>query len=99
MRFFRIQEAGISFEDMQSFDSADGGDGNEEGLCVSGSPDKFGGAWSAYGDLDGEVVVMEGRILVEIYDGYRIYPTKEIARFSKAEWRIKLNDETAWDYE
>jgi len=98
MNFFRIQEAGITFDEMKKFNSADGGDGNEDGLCVSASPNKFGGAWGAYGD-DGEVVIMKGVIICEIYDGYRIRPTSEVARFTKAEWTTKIADESAWDYE
>ena len=102
MNFFRLQDAGISFNDMIDFDSADGGDncGDIGGLCVSGSPDKFGGAEGAYGgDRPGEVVILKGRRLAEIYDGYRIQPTAEIARFSLDEWQRMIADETAWDYE
>ena len=105
MRFFRVQDTGISFEDMVAYNSEDGGDGNEVGLCVSGRPDgfdggaAFGGSWDAYGDDDGEVVVLEGTIVAEIYDGYRIRPTAEIARFSKKAWNQMLEDESAWDWE
>ncbi len=100
--YFRLQDAGISFEDMQSFNSADGGDGCEEigGLCVSMSPHKFGGAEGAYGaGRPGEVVILKGRKLVEIYDGYRIQPTAEVARFPLEVWKQMIADETAWDYE
>ena len=83
---------------MQKFNSADGGDGYAKGLCASDTPDEFGGAWQAHND-DSEVVVIKGRVLNEIYDGYRIFPLEIIARFSKAEWRKKINNETAWDYE
>ena len=102
MNYFRLQDAGISFEDMCKFNSADGGDGHEEvgGLCVSDSPDKFGGAEGAYGaNRPGEVVILKGRKLVEIYDGYRIQPTAEVARFSLNDWRKMIADESAWDYE
>lgn len=102
MNFFRLQDAGISFEDMQNYTSADGGDGMGEvgGLCVSGSPDKFGGAEGAYGpSRPGEVVILKGRKLAEIYDGYRIQPTVEVARFSLEVWEQMIDDETAWDYE
>ena len=98
MNFFRIQEANLSLEEMQSFNSADGGDGYTEGLCVSDTPDNFGGAWQAHGD-DAEVIILRGQVLNEIYDGYRIRPSEIVARFSKAEWREKINDESAWDYE
>jgi hypothetical protein len=100
--YFRLQDAGISFKDMCSFTSADGGDGEEEvgGLCVSMSPDKFGGAEGAYGaGRQGEVVILKGRKLAEIYDGYRIQPTAEVARFSLEVWEQMVKDESAWDYE
>lgn len=104
MRFFRIQSKGISFEEMKSYNSEDGGDGHYEGLAVSGSPDgcdgggRFGGAWGAYDD-DDEVVILEGRVIDEIYDGYRIRPIKEIARFTKGQWKEMLENGEAWDYE
>ena len=105
MRFFRIQTKKIKFEDMKNFNSEDGGgDGFAEGLAVSGSPDgldggsRFGGAWDVYDD-DDEVVIIEGRIIAEIYDGYRIRPTKEIARFTKKQWAEMLEDGGAWDFE
>ena len=102
MNYFRLQDAGISFEEMCKFSSADGGDGYEEvgGLCVSDSPDSFGGAEGAYNDTrPGEVVILKGRKLVEIYDGYRIQPTAEVARFPLSEWQKMIDDESAWDYE
>lgn len=101
-RYFRIQEIGIAFETMQNYNSEDGGDGESEGLCVSDKPwynSSFGGAWDAYDDNNGEIVIMEGQVITQIYDGYRIYPTKEIARFTKGEWRKMIQDETAWNYE
>lgn len=104
MRFFRAQEKGISFEDMANFNSADGGDGEQVGLAVSGSPDgydggsRFGGAWDALEDND-EIIVLEGIVLQEIYDGYRIRPTREVARFALAEWERMLETGEAWDYE
>jgi hypothetical protein len=103
-RFYRVQKKGYSFEDMCNHVSADGGDGYDEGLAVSGRPDgldggsRFGGAWDAM-DPDDEVIVLEGRILCEIYDGYRIEPTREIARFTVAQWEKMLNDGRAWDWE
>lgn len=88
---------------MQNYVSADGGDGMEDevgGLCVSGFVNKFGGAEGAYNSRrPGEVVVLKGRILAEIYDGYRIQPTAEIARFSLEVWEQMVEDGTACDYE
>ena len=109
LRFFRIQKKGISFEEMKFFNSEDVLDVSAEGLCVSGSPQgldggldggsMFGGAWDAYDDDDGEIVIMEGRIISKIYDGYRIRPTREIARFTKKQWAEMLETGDAWDYE
>ncbi len=42
---------------------------------------------------------MTGQMLAEIYDGIRIPPTNEIARFSLSDWQRMIADETAWDYE
>jgi len=107
MRFFRIQQKGISFKEMKNFNSLGGGpdgDGYTEGLAVSGNPEgydggsRFGGAWEAMDD-DDEVIILEGCIVAKIYDGYRIRPTKEIARFTKKEWAEMLENEEAWDYE
>ena len=102
MKFFRLQDAGISFDEMCNFVSADGGDGMEDegGLCVSGRLDKFGGAEGSYGsDRPAEVVIVTGRIIAEIYDGYRIEPRTEVARFGWAVWKTMLADGSAWDWE
>jgi hypothetical protein len=104
-RFFRVQHKGYSFEETASFASRDGGDGyGEEGLAVSGSPDgldggsRFGGAWDAMDD-DDEVLVLEGQVICKIYDGYRIRPTREVARFKVGEWAKMIQNGTAWDWE
>jgi len=103
-RFFRVQHKGWTFEQMQAHNSESGGDIGGEGLAVSMSPggldggSRFGGAWNAMDD-DDELVILEGRIVAEIYDGYRIIPTKEVARFTIAEWGRMLNDGSAWDWE
>ncbi len=107
MRFYRLQDAGISFADMQRYDSFDSvidedGDevmGQPGGLCTTDrTNDSFGGAWGAYDDTrPGEIVVMEGEIVEQIYDGYRINPTREIARFTTREWAKMVEDETIED--
>ena len=103
MNFFRLQRAGINFDAMVKFVSADGGDDCDTGLCVteSVSDTRFGGADGAYNaDAgEGEVVVMKGRVISRIYDGYRIEPTKEIARFTFAEWLAMVEDGSAEQYE
>ena len=102
--FFRVQTKGITFAEMADWDSYDGGDdGESEGLAVCGEPDgmdggsKFGGAWDAMDD-DDEVVILEGSVLARIYDGYRIRPTREVARFTVAEWSQMLDDGSALDW-
>ena len=100
MNFFRLQDTGVSLKKMQRFNSADGGDGNEKGLCVSDRPDHFGGAEGAFGfERPGEVLVLKGKVVTKIYDGYRIRPTEIVARFSWSEWKTKIADGSAWDYE
>ena len=104
MNFFRCQHKGYTLEQMQQFVSADGGDVDDdaelEGICVSDSPrpSTFGGAWDAMDD-DDDVVVLKGIVVSEIYDGYRINPTAEVARFTVAEWRAMVADGSAQDYE
>jgi len=104
MRFFRVQTKGISFEEMAQYDSQDGGDGETVGLAVSSRPNgldggsRFGGAYDALDD-DDEIIILEGRIVTEIYDGYRIRPTREIARFTIAQWDEMLESGEAWEYE
>ncbi len=104
MRFFRVQHKGISFDQMRDFDSGDGGDGETEGLCVSTRPDgldggsRFGGSWDAMED-DDEIIVLEGHVVTQVYDGVRIRPSREVARFTIAEWERMLNDGSAYDWE
>lgn len=106
MRFFRVQGKGIRFEDMVNFNSVDGGDDSDtaEGLAVSGRADgldggsRFGGSWDAM-DNDDEVIVLEGTMVEKIYDGYRIRPTREIARFTVEQWTKMLESGEASNYE
>ena len=98
--FYRVQHKGISFDEMAHHDSCTDLDEGVRGLAVSGSPDgldggsRFGGAWDAMDDTD-EVIVLEGTIIEQIYDGYCIRPTREIARFTVGEWRQMIEDGTA----
>jgi hypothetical protein len=94
-RYFRVQGKGISFDSMKHFVSADGGDGNEDqgGICaVMSAYDVIGNtAWDAAND-DDEVVCFEGREICEIYDGYRVQPVSEVARWSCAEFKSNLDE-------
>jgi hypothetical protein len=99
MNYFRLQTKGYTLNQMKEFNSADGGDGYTEGLCVSESPDRFGGAEGAYDPGTAEIVVLKGKKLASIYDGARIRPTEIVARFPWEVWKQMIADETAWDYE
>jgi hypothetical protein len=101
VNFFRLQGKGITLEQMQQYKSTDADDTQYDGVCADDSPGGFfGGAWPVpEGDDSLEVVVFTGHITQEIYDGVVVKPAEEIARFSVREWRQKLADETAWDYE
>jgi hypothetical protein len=104
VRFYRAQTKGIKFSEMVNFNSGSGADDEEIGLAVSGEPSgldggsRFGGALDALND-DDEIIVLEGTIIEQIYDGYRIQPTREVARFTVEQWMVKLENETAYDYE
>lgn len=88
--YFRAQHAGYSFSDMTDFVSADGGDDLEEvgGICACSTVadllrNTVMGAMSA----NDEVVVFSARKIAEIYDGYRVEPVAELARFTVAEFK------------
>ena len=108
MNFFRVQHKGYTFEEMCNYDTYVRYDANTgeqmrtRGLCASDSPDggpyDWGGAMGAMNPSD-EVIVIEGVVIEELYDGYVIEPREEIARFTIAEWEEKLADESAYDYE
>lgn len=87
MNYFRAQHGHFTFEQMQSHNSANGGDGDEaeekEGLCCCiAVSDLLSNTVMGAMDPDDEVVVFSGYEIERIYDGYRVYPVKEIARFS-----------------
>ena len=104
MNYFRAQGKNITLEQMKTFKSESGADEDYDdfdyGVCASDSPGprSFGGAWDALNE-DDEIVVFKGQLVKEIYDGYIVYPTQEIARFTIREWREKLADGSAYDYE
>jgi hypothetical protein len=95
--YFRVQKKGYTFEQMKSHNSGDGGDGHETGLAVSAFANgldggsRFGGAWEAMDD-DDDVIVLTGYVIFQIYDGYRIDPLEEIARFTVSEWKKMMAD-------
>lgn len=83
--YFRVQESGLTIAEMQKYTSADGGDGMEDegGICACDSVASLvnNTAMDAAND-DDEVVIFAGREICEIYDGYRVEPVNEIARFT-----------------
>lgn len=93
--FFRIQEKGIDFESMKNFVSGDGGDGlgDEGGVCACMTVTELKNVkHCTNGD---EIIVFAGRKICEIYDGYRVDPVEEIARFDIS----ALNTDVLYDYE
>lgn len=107
--YFRIQEPGISIEEMKAHQTLVDVDDNGEEIYEAGvscclSPSGydggscFGGAWDA-ADENWEIVIFEGHIVSQLYDGYVVEPVQEVARFTKSEWRTKIEDMSAWEYE
>lgn len=99
--YFRAQTKGYSFTEMQQFVSADGGDGLEEvgGVCaVLTVSDLLNNTVMGAMDDDDEVVVFRGYKLAEIYDGYRVEPVEEVARFT-VKYFIENAEEIADQYE
>lgn len=88
--YFRAQSKGYTFKQMQKFQSADGGDGFEDsgGLCACLTVSDLlrNTVMDAMHD-DDEVIVIAGYKIAEIYDGYRIEPVEEIARFTVKHFR------------
>lgn len=97
--YFRAQTKGISFEDMKHYNSADGGDGNEMGLCACLSVSELlrNTVMDAMDNND-EVVIFKATGAYEIYDGYRVAPQEEICRMTVREF-IDNADDIADKYE
>jgi hypothetical protein len=99
--YFRIQQEHHTLKQMQKFNSADGGDGQEEvgGVCAVLSVNDLlsNTAFENFGSA--EIVVLNGDKLADIYDGVRIYPTKVVATFSFSEFQTKVRDSSIYDYE
>lgn len=112
VHYFRAQHKGYNFEEMKTWNSQEerwNEDTEEwetvgEGIACTINADgyeggsMFGGSWGAMED-DDEVVVFEGIETEELYDSHRVIPTKEIARFTKAQWEQMLEDGTAYNLE
>lgn len=98
--YFRVQEPGLSIEEMRNFVSADGGDGYSEygGVCACDSVAdlKRNTAMDAANE-DDEVVVFAGRELCEIYDGYRVEPVAEVKRVTVRYFLDHLEEMTEFE--
>ena len=96
MNFWREQPPRLPLEQMQNHSSADGGDdlGHIGGICACDSVAELRSntAMDAARD-DDEVVIFKGRILAEIYDGYRVYPTEIVARMTVRDFWNRLSSE------
>jgi len=99
--YFRAQTRGIAFSAMKAHVSADGGDDMEEAggvcACLTVSELLRNTVMDAM-NPDDEVVIFRGHEVAEIYDGYRVEPVEEIARFTVREFRA-CADEIAEKYE
>lgn len=98
--YFRAQVGSYTLEQMQSYVSEDGADdGGAEGICACLTvSDLLNNTVMDAMDDDDEVVVLKGIEVTEIYDGYRIYPTEVVARFTVAEFMANT-DAIAEKYE
>jgi len=102
--FFRVQGKGLTLEEMQSHNSADGAskDGPHEGLCAADSVCQLRSYLKQADfrperdDKDMEVVIYEGRRIETLYDGVTTYPIKIHERVTLTEF---LNDDRFLEYE
>lgn len=101
MNYFRINHSHHTLEEMQNHISADGGDELEEvgGICATDSATSLYNNTAFFRSDNAEIVVLRGQKLAEIYDGFRIYPTAVVARFSYDEFLAKMQDDTIYDFE
>jgi len=88
-RYIRAQHKGFTFAQLQAHTSHDGGDGLGEDVggvcaCTSVAELRSNTVMGALGP-DDEVIVFEGVHLSSIYDGERVRPVREIARFTVAD--------------
>lgn len=99
-KFLRYQQAGITLDQMREYNSIHGWDDESDdyfrpgGLAATNVVEQtpnFGGSWGAYGEK-GEVVLFEGYLLENIYDGVLTEPVRIIARFSEEEWLTMLEN-------
>jgi len=86
--YIRAQSKGYTFDEMMAHVSHDGGDGEGEqgGLCACTTISEltYNTVLGAL-DADDDVVVFEGSHICTIYDGERVQPIREVARFKVAD--------------
>lgn len=94
--FFRLQQAGLTLEQMQSHKSIHGVNDDGEFIYLdavaasdSCNEKNFGGS------CEDEVVVFVGQVVERIYDGVVVYPTRIVARYEVRQWlQMVENGET-----
>ena len=98
--YFRFQYGHYTLEQMQDYDSKDGGDDMNEGLCACESVSELlkNTVWTDSDAHEAEVVVFKGRKVARIYDGIRVYPTEILATFRPSEFADRA-EEIAEQYE
>lgn len=100
-RWFRGQHGHYTFAEMQQYVSEDGGDdlGEVGGLCACDSvADLLANTVMDALDPSDEVIVFEGIKLADIYDGARVEPVREVARFTVSYFKEHA-DEIANEYQ
>ena len=91
--FFRLQQAGLTLEQMKSHKSIHGVDDDGEFIYLdavaasdSCTETNFGGS------CEDEVVVFDGQVIESIYDGVVVYPTQIVARYEINHWLQMVED-------
>lgn len=97
--YFRIQQEHKSLSQMKRFNSGDGGDGHNRGVCATETVSELlhNTAFCNFGSA--EIVVLTGDKVSDIYDGVRIRPTGIVATFSYDEFVAKVRDESIYELE
>lgn len=93
--YIRAHRGSFTFEELTTHTSLDGGDGvgDQGGVCACDSVASLlsNTVMSALEDTD-EVIVFRGYPVCAIYDGWRVVPTAEVARFTVADLRARFDE-------
>jgi len=90
--FFRLQFGHYTLAEMQEYNSQDGGDDNDTGLCACEDVSELlrNTVWT--NDDNWEVVVLAGYVINDIYDGVRIHPTEILATFKPSYFSANVDE-------